>query len=352
MDWSGRRVLVTGGASFIGSHLVDALVDRGAQVRVADDLSSGRLENLHGHVEAGAVEFLEVDLREADHAGRAVADVEIVFHLAASHGGRGYIDSHPVECSTNLILDGQVFRQAARAGVGKVVYASSGCVYPCRLQEDPEEEVYLAESMVGPPYEADGLYGWAKLMGEMSLRAYCRGGHFEGVSLRYFTAYGPRCSESHAVIAMLARALTKQDPFVVWGDGRQIRNWTHVEDIVEGTLRAAERTNDGTAINLGTRERVSVLRAVQRVLEITGHQPEIRFDPGKPTGPRNRCCDNGLARRLLGWEPSIDFDRGLERTAHWYTSTRSPEEVAATLEHRLEERAEPREVAPLPSRTG
>ena len=287
-DWSGKRVVVTGGASFIGSHLVDALVAREARVRVADDLSSGRRENLRDPLEAGAVELLELDLREADCAARAVAGMEVVFHLAASHGGRGYIDSHEVECATNLVLDGQLFREAARARVAKLVYASSGCVYPCRLQADPEAEVRLSEPMVGPPFEADGVYGWAKLMGEMSLAAYCRRGDFDGCSLRYFTAYGPRCSESHAIMAMLARALTRQDPFEVWGDGRQIRNWTHVDDIVAGTLRAAERAGGGAAINLGTSERISVRQAVERVLAITGHRAEIRFDPRKPTGPVNR----------------------------------------------------------------
>ena len=176
----------------------------------------------------------------------------------------------------------------------------------------------------------------------MSLAAYCRRGDFDGCSLRYFTAYGPRCSESHAIMAMLARALTRQDPFEVWGDGRQIRNWTHVDDIVAGTLRAAERAGGGAAINLGTSERISVRQAVERVLAITGHRPEIRFDPGKPTGPVNRCCDYGLARELLGWEPAIEFEKGLASTAEWYLGTQRPEEVATSLEHRLQERTEPR----------
>src|SRR3990170_4047673 len=128
--WQGCRVLVTGGASFIGSHLVDALVDRGALVRIVDDLSSGRRENIQAQIEVGRVEFIQADLREPDVARQAMRDVEVVFHLAADHGGRGYVDLHQAGPASNLFLDGQVFWEAQKAGVEKVVFASSGCVYP------------------------------------------------------------------------------------------------------------------------------------------------------------------------------------------------------------------------------
>ena len=163
--------------------------------------------------------------------------MKVVFHLAADHGGRGYIDTHPVECSTNLILDGLVFRAAHQAGVEKIVFASSGCVYPTSRQMDTSAEVFLSEDLVRPPYEADDLYGWAKLMGELTLRAYHEQYGMKAVSCRYFTAYGPRCPENHAVMAMIARAFLRQDPFEVWGTGEQIRNWTYIDDIVEGTIR-------------------------------------------------------------------------------------------------------------------
>lgn len=117
MDWRGKKVLVTGGTSFIGSSLVDALVQRRASVRVVDNLSSGRLESIADHVASRTVEFVKGDLIDAAVAARAVASMSVVFHLAADHGGRGYVDLHNVECSTNLILDGQLFREAAKAKV-------------------------------------------------------------------------------------------------------------------------------------------------------------------------------------------------------------------------------------------
>jgi len=333
--WEGRRALVTGGASFIGSHLVEALVARGAVVRVVDDLSSGVRENLEPHLSSGRAELVESDLRAALDA---VQGQSVVFHLAAAHGGRGYVDLHQAECATNLALDGALFRACRDAGVDKIVYASSGCVYPNFRQTDPGEVVYLREDMVGPPYDADNLYGWAKLMGELTLRAFCAEWGMKAASCRYFTVYGSRGHENHAVLAMIARGLVRQDPFEVWGTGEQIRNWTHVSDIVSGTILAAEKIDDGSAVNLGTMERTRVIDAAREVLRYTGHQAQIELHPEMPTGPLNRVADNALARMLLGWEPQVKFMDGLHRTIDWYFKEKDREAIAAHLADRLTER--------------
>ena len=338
MNWKGRPVLVTGGASFIGSHIVENLVERGAAVRVVDDLSSGHLDNIKEHVERGRVEFIRADLKEAGTAQKAVDGMSTVFHLAADHGGRGYVELHQSACALNMMLDQLVFDAAAKARVEKVVFASSGCVYPNGLQTDPSQTVYLREDMVGPPYDADNMYGWAKLMGEMTLRAFAKDHGMKAASCRYFTVYGNRGHENHAVIAMIARAFLKQDPFDVWGNGEQIRNWTHVTDIAEGTIRAAESIDDGTAINLGTMERTRVIDAVREVLAYTGHKAEIRFLLDKPVGPMNRVADNALAKKLLKWEPRIKFVDGLHQTIDWYFASKDRTAVGADLERKLTER--------------
>jgi nucleoside-diphosphate-sugar epimerase len=338
MNWRNRKVLVTGGTSFIGSSLVDALVKQQASVRVVDNLSSGRLENIAHAVTSGAVEFVEGDLLDAAVAAKAVAGQSVVFHLAADHGGRGYVDLHNVECSTNLILDGQLFRAAADAGVEKVVYASSGCVYPNFRQTDPKEELYLTEDLVGPPYDSDNMYGWAKLMGEFTLKHYAAKSLLRGASCRYFTVYGPRGKEDHAVMAMIARAFTRQDPFEVWGTGEQIRNWTYIDDIVEGTIRAAERIDDGTAVNLGTMERIRVADAARMILERMNVAVPLKFLPNMPTGPYNRVASNRLAKDLLDWEPRILFGEGVGRTIDWYVRNRDRDEVQRKLETMLTER--------------
>ena len=138
MNWRQTKVLVTGGASFIGSHLVDALVERGAAVRVVDNLSSGRLENIQHHIDAGAVEFQKGDLLDQAVAEGAVRNMNLVFHLAADHGGRGYVDLHQVGLRDQPpARRPRVPGLPRKPGVEKVVYASSGCVYPNHLQTDP-----------------------------------------------------------------------------------------------------------------------------------------------------------------------------------------------------------------------
>jgi nucleoside-diphosphate-sugar epimerase len=333
--WNHKKVLVTGGASFIGSHLVDALVERNAQVRVVDDLTSGRLANIEPHLKAGRVTLVEADLREPGVTRAAMNGIEVVFHLAADHGGRGYVDLHQAGPASNLFLDGLVFWEALRAGVQKVIYASSGCVYPNYMQTDPAKEIYLREEDVKPPHDADNMYGWAKLMAELTLRAYHREHNLGAASCRYFTVYGPRGVENHAVIAMIARAFVGQDPFEVWGDGMQVRNWTYVDDIVRGTILAAEKIEDGTAVNLGTMERIRVKDAAQMVLENVGSKAKIRLRPDMPTGPVNRVADNALAKKLLGWQPKTSFRDGLKKTMDWYFATKQREDVRGVLEKML-----------------
>jgi nucleoside-diphosphate-sugar epimerase len=305
---------------------------------VVDDLSSGRQDNIQDPLRKKEIEFCQENLNHTEAAKKVMKGMQIVFHLAANHGGRGYVDLHQAACASNLMLDGIVFNAAREAGVEKVVYASSGCVYPNYLQKDVSQILYLKEEMVGPPYDADNTYGWAKLMGELTLRALHKDLGLGAASCRYFTVYGERGHENHAVIALIARAFVKQSPFVVWGNGEQIRNWTHVSDIVRGTILAAEKIKDGTAVNLGTMERTRVIDAVKEVLRYTGHHAPLEFHPEMPTGPLNRVADNSLAKKLLGWEPQVKFMDGFHRTIDWYFSHKDREKVAKTLEHNLTER--------------
>lgn len=341
--WNGANVLVTGGASFIGSHLVDKLVALGATVRVADDLSSGKLENLQESLPQ--IEFRKGDLRDRGFARQAMEGMEVVFHLAACHGGRGFIDTHPADCASNLVLDGIVFDEAWRARVERVCFASSACVYPVQRQERPPagQAVYLREEWADPFREgcaaADGEYGWAKLMGEMTLRAYWKQHGMKSVSCRLFTAYGERENETHAVIALIAKAFIRMDPYEIWGDGQQDRNFTYVGDIVDGMIRAAERIEDSSAVNIGTAEHITIIDAARMIFAETGFTPKaITFDTSKPVGVFSRAADLTQTRGLLGWEPSTPFAEGLRRTVKWYTATREAAQVASRLESLLMQR--------------
>src|SRR5580704_12682557 len=336
--WSGKKILITGGSSFIGSTLADQLIERGAKIRVVDDLTSGHLGNIASHIAAGNIEFIRADLRDPGIARGAMQGIHTVFHLAADHGGRGYVDLHQAGPASNFFLDGLIFWEALKAKVDKVVFASSGCVYPNFLQSDVSKEVFLTEDLTKGPNDADNTYGWAKLMAEFTLQAYHKEHGLNAASCRYFTVYGPRGVENHAVIAMIARAFLKLDPFEVWGDGTQIRNWTYIDDIVAGTIAAGEKIDDGTAVNLGTMERVKVIDAANMVMEFTGHKAEIKLLPDMPTGPLNRVADNSLAKKLLGWEPKVLFREGLKRTIDWYYATRDKAEVKRIFTRMLTER--------------
>lgn len=338
MVWKDTQVLVTGGASFIGSHLVDALIARGAKVRVVDDLSTGRVENIKPHLDGGTVEFVKGDLTDDAVVKSAVRNMDYIFHLAAIHGGRGVVDTHQAIFAKNMLMDTLVIQEAYAAKAKKFIFASSGCIYPNYLQKNVKQKLYLTEKMAGPPYDPDNMYGWAKLATEMTLQAYAKDYKMASVSCRFFTVYGERGVENHGVIAMIAKAFIRQDPYEVWGDGSQVRNWTHVSDIVAGVIRAAEKISDGSAINLGTMERVRVRDAVKQIFDHTNFHPRIRFMPEMPTGPLNRVCDNRRAKKLLSWEPKMSFSEGLRRTVDWYFETKDRKQVAKNLNQWLTER--------------
>jgi nucleoside-diphosphate-sugar epimerase len=341
--YAEKRVLVTGGASFIGSHLVDALVRGGAIVTVVDDLSSGRMENLHESLEK--ITFVRGDLRLQAVADEMTREKDVVFHLANVHGGRGFIETHPGEIVQNFMIDGNVFYFAHRNQVGRLCYTSSACAYPTSLQTaDPGKQVrFLSEEMADPFKEgaalADGEYGWAKFMGEMALKAYHKQFGVKGVSCRLFTVYGPRENESHAIIAFISKALLRQDPYEVWGTGQQDRNFTFVDDIVDGLLLAAERITDCRAVNLGTDEITKIADAARTVCAIVGHEPSrFFFDTTKPEGVHARAASIANQEKWLGWRPATSFEVGIRKTIEWYRNSVDLQALRGDLERKLFER--------------
>jgi UDP-glucose 4-epimerase len=338
MSVAGETILVTGGASFIGSHLVEDLVAAGADVRVADDFSSGRNENLAAVWDE--IEVMEGDLRDPFFARKATEGVDRVFHLAADHGGRGYISKYPANCATNMALDVTVFEAAVENGVGKITFASSACAYPTDIQR---ERVPLREDMIsfeerGGAF-ADETYGWAKLMGELSLRAFHEQYGVDAASVRIFTAYGPRENESHAIIALMAKAYAGQDPFQIWGDGEQTRNFTYVKDITRALVLASEHVTDGSAVNAGVPDYISINEASEAIFDELGWRPErIDYMTDKPVGVKHRAADTTRARELLGWEPEYSLEEGIAETLEWYVATHERESVRRDLETLLTSR--------------
>ncbi len=339
--YANRSTLVTGGASFIGSHLTELLVDVGAVVTVADDLSSGQLGNLAA-VQT-RVRFLKGDLREPEFAKSACHDEDIIFHLAASHGGRGYIDTHPVECTNNMLLDHAVFAAAAGAGATKIVFASSACVYPKNLQSDKDARLFLREEDAnfeepGKAF-ADSEYGWAKLMGELQLGAFCKQFGLSGTVCRIFSAYGERENETHAVIALIAKAAARLDPFPIWGDGLQTRNFTYVQDTATGMALAGATLHGFDVVNIGTDVHYTIFGLIREIFSCMRWEPrKIQKQLDKPIGVNSRAADITKCRERLDWVPTHSLTDGIRRTVHWYLSS-SKNRDNKGWERRLMERA-------------
>ena len=329
--WNETNVLVTGGASFIGSHLVDRLISLGARVSVADDLSTGTMDNLEQSKDK--IKFIQTDLEynSKSEARNIFRDNEIVFHLAADHGGRGYIASHPADVCSSFAVDHHVFEACSDTNVKKVVFSSSACVYPTDLQKDVGSDYRLKEtdsdtSSLDSYLSADIEYGWAKLMSEVQMNAFKKQFGLKGCPVRFVTAYGPRENKTHAIIALIYKAVEKMDPYEIWGNGQQERDFTYVEDIVDGTVLCAEKISDMTPVNLGTGVRYKMIDVAQMIFKVLGWTPKkISFDTSKPTGAVSRALDNSLAKELLGWEPRFSLKEGLEKTIKWYVDNHKVE---------------------------
>ena len=324
MNWKDCPVLVTGGASFISSHLIDKLVEFGASVTVVDDLSNGKKENLVNSWDK--IKFIHQDLEYISK--KEITDIftgnEIIFHFAADHGGRGYIDTHPADVCSNFAIDHHVFEACSNTNVEKVIFSSSACVYPTELQNKIGSDYKLKEDDSDPEnldgfLSADVEYGWAKLMSEVQMKSFYKQYGLKGCPVRFVTAYGPREDETHAIIALIYKAIEKMDPYEIWGDGNQERDFTYVEDIVSGSILAAEKISDMTPVNLGTGQRYKIIDVVKMICKILNWMPSsFNFDTSKPSGALSRSLDNTRAKELLGWEPKFSLKEGLEKTVKWY----------------------------------
>jgi nucleoside-diphosphate-sugar epimerase len=307
------RCLVTGGAGFIGSNLVDALLDEGHEVRVLDNFSTGDRRNLL-HV-AGEIEIVEGDLRSFERTLTATRGCEIVFHQAALPSVPRSVQDPLTSSSVNVTGTLNVLLAARDTDVHRVVYASSSSVYGAIRFDVKREDMAVAP--LSP-------YGVAKYAGE----AYCASFHevygLETVSLRYFNVFGPRqspISEYAAVIPnFISAALLGESP-IIYGDGLQCRDFTFVENVVQANLAAAtEDDAAGHVLNIGCGERTTVLSLLAAVSEITGRSIEARHLPPRPGDIRVSVADIEKASRVLGYAPTVDLTEGLRRGHEYFLS--------------------------------
>jgi GDP-L-fucose synthase len=315
MEWGGKRTVVTGGAGFLGSFVVDRLKERGCR-----NIFVPRSK--------------DYDLRDRDHIIRLYKEAkpEIVLHLAAVVGGIGANRANPGRFFyDNAIMGIQLMEFARQHGVEKFLALGTVCAYP-KLTPVPFREDDLWN---GYPEETNAPYGLAKKMLLAQAQAYRAQYGFNAIYLLPVNLYGPRdnfdLESSHVIPALIRKCIeakqSRQPEIRLWGDGSPTREFLYVEDAAEALVLAAERYNGEQPVNLGTGEEITIRDLAQLIARQVGFTGEIVWDPTKPNGQPRRCLDVTRARELFGFEPRFKFPEGLQRTISWYLSQHQPEYV-------------------------
>lgn len=312
--------VVTGGAGFIGSHLVSRLLQSGREVVVADNLQRGSRQNL---IDAGVDKsYASVDLRRYDETVRILRGAETVFHLASYVGGVGYLHSDPRQELLSFreiaLIDSNVFQACLANSVKKLVYTSSVSVYP--MSKQMSSNCCLRETDT-TPYDPEGGYGWGKLMGEIQV-AWLSHASPAGI-IRFFNVYGINENldeTSHVASALIRRAvLFPRERFVVWGDGSQERGLLYVDDAVDALLACELRgcSDPPPIFNISLDSTITVRELASKIVAISGKSIVPVFDASKPTGAISRGADISRAKEILNWRPRTSLDDGLMRTYQW-----------------------------------
>jgi nucleoside-diphosphate-sugar epimerase len=309
--------IVTGGAGFIGSHMVDALLKKGEEVRVFDNFSTGKRENLSAV--SDQIEIIEGDIRNSLLCRQVMEGVKYVIHLAALHevprSVEQPLETHEVNVTgiLNLLL------AARNAGVKRFVYASSSAVYG----DNPL--LPRSEDMI--PFPISSPYAVSKLAGEYYCQLFSHLYDLETVSLRYFNVYGPRqdsASQYAGVIPKFISALLSDTSPTIYGDGEQTRDFIYIVDCVAATLMACHASSlSGIVLNVGAGKRTSVNQLCTLLQEILHRRIQPRFDSPQPGDIRHDYADISKSKRLLSFEPLWNMRHGLEETTHWYSASRS-----------------------------
>lgn len=310
-----RKALVCGAGGFIGGHLVNRLKSEGYWVRGVD-----LKENEYGNMNAD--EFIIGDLTDPRVAVEVVQGMDEVYQLAADMGGAGYIftgDHDSVVMHNSALCNLNVLDASTKAGVKKIFYSSSACMYPEYNQLDPENPKCSEESAY--PAAPDSEYGWEKLFSERLYFAYNRNHGIEVRVARFHNIFGPQGTwkggREKAPAAMCRKVAEAEDGGVieVWGDGKQTRSFLLVDECVEGIRRLMESDFRGP-VNIGSEEMISINDFAKMAIEISGKNLSIKNIPG-PTGVRGRNSDNHLIKEKLGWAPSLPLVEGMKKTYAW-----------------------------------
>jgi UDP-glucose 4-epimerase len=299
------RYLVTGGAGFIGSHLVDFLVERGFEVRVLDNFSSGSPGNILEHLKSGRADLIEGDIRNAEVVKKCLVGVDVVAHLAAVTSVPYSVENPALTFDVNAGGTLTLLRCCLEAGVGKFVFASS-----CAVYGDPKK-LPVSEKAIPNPISP---YAESKLEAEHHCRNICLQEVLKAVVLRFFNVYGPRqgVNDYSGVITKFFDHARRGLPLIVYGDGSQSRDFVSVYDVVKAVVASAENDSaNGEIFNIGSGKAVTINALAKTVSDLSGKKPEVRHEPPRIGDIKGSRADISKAKRLLGYAPAVSLEDGL-----------------------------------------
>jgi UDP-glucose 4-epimerase len=301
-----KRVLITGGAGFIGSHLVDRLVAEGCRVRVLDDLSTGRIENITNHVKAGSVDFVKGDIRDPAVVAKSLSGVDLVVHFAALISVTFSVEHPDLTLNVNAVGTQNLINACVEQAVCKFVFASS-----CAVYGDPDFLPVSEDCKVNPI----SPYAESKFLGERYCLDVDKRQVLQSVVLRFFNVYGPRqCLNDYSgVITRFIDCVRANKALTVYGDGSQTRDFVNVHDIVEAVLASIRSPNaHGQILNIGSGKPTSINELAKTILELASVDLEINYEKPRAGDIKDSYSDISKARKVLGYKPQVSLRAGLE----------------------------------------
>lgn len=315
--YKGKQVLVTGGAGFIGSHVVEMLVDRGARVTVPVR-TIGKTDFLKDVLDRIAI--VEADLRDRRRVDAIMQGQEIVLNLAAAKGGG---IAHSMKHHGSLFRDNiepfiQVLDAARTAEVERFLVVSSACVY----SREASKHALESEGFLGVPEAANAGYGWSKRVEEYMGQAYAEEFGMKIAIARTYNGYGPRddffAEYNHVIPGLIKRIFEGENPLIVWGSGTQTRSFVYATDFARGILDTCEKYAEADPLNIGSDEEISIGDLARLLIELSGKDVKVEFDTTKPDGPIRRSADTSKAFEKIGFRAEVPLRDGLKRSIEWY----------------------------------
>jgi len=314
MFYQDKKVLVAGGGGLIGSHTIQELLDRGAKVRAT-------LHSKAPVINDDRVEYIQCDLTKREDCIKVMEGINLVILCAANTSGAAVMAQNPIaHITTNLLINSQILEAACLAKVERLLFVSSTTVYPAVTYPVKEEEGFTGE-----PHPSYFAVGWMKRYIEKLAEFYYQRYDMKIALIRPTNVYGSYdkfdFATSHVLPALMRRAVEKQNPFEVWGDGSAVRDFIYVSDLVEALLLTLENYTECQPINIGSGQPVTIKESVELILKITGNHAPAIYDASKPTTIPMRVVDLTKAETVLGFKPKVSLEEGLRRTIDWYRQT-------------------------------